>query len=189
MWVSVGAINMKNRPRGAADPGDWHCNLRRSRRARNHRYLGLTERQFPRTLPGPREASEQRHAAVDAQIDASYKAAGVGCEEKRGAREFVGMPHPAQRNRRRNRTGKIAALFRQDAELVQDGRIGRPRTQNIDPNAARLELDRPVAGKGADRRLGTGIDVRALPKPRRRRPPIMAWAPRNTAPHFCGQGI
>src|SRR3546814_2989752 len=81
--------------------------------------------------------SEQRHAAVDAQIDAGDEAARIRREEKRGARQFFGLADAPERDGARHHVDERRPLRGGDAELLEDGRLGRPGTEHVDPNPPR----------------------------------------------------
>src|SRR5687767_6484428 len=64
--------------------------------------------------------SQQRHAAVDAQVDAGDEAACVRSEEQRGVAELVRFAQSPQRNRFGDVLLQKRTAFRRQAELVED---------------------------------------------------------------------
>ena len=106
--------------------------------------------------------SGQGHPAIDTNIGTRDEAAGVGCQEKRGAGQFFGAAEPTEGNGFCQFYLERGPCVFCDTQLGEDRGVNRSGTQHIDPDAASLEFQRPTSCKCLDRRLAASLDGMAF---------------------------
>src|SRR5690606_34188962 len=102
--------------------------------------------------------SEQRHAAIDAQIDPGNEAAGISGKEKCRLGELSGLAQSAQWDGTCHLGGKCVAFLQRDPQFFKYCSLGWAWAQHVDANLAFTEFESPAFRKGTNRCLGSGID-------------------------------
>src|SRR5207249_4277578 len=97
--------------------------------------------------------------AVDLEVDASDETAVVRCQKEGRCCQLFRAAKSAHGCRRcEGSLGRVSLLFRGEL-AIDDGCIGRSRTQRVDTNAAILELRSPRSCKGPYGRLCRAVNT------------------------------
>src|SRR5258708_28380168 len=109
--------------------------------------------------------SNRGHAAIDRKVYACDEACFVRRKEQGGRRDLLRAAEPPKRNRRSELGSGLVGPFLGRRLLVEDRGVYRTWADRIDADAAVLQLGRPGADEGADRRLGGAVGREARDAP------------------------
>jgi hypothetical protein len=113
--------------------------------------------------------SDLRHAAVREDLASGHGGAVIRGEEERYSRDIVRVAYASERSLgdQASDHGVLVARFRQSVE--QSGRCGSAGRKNVHADSGTLQIQRPTAGKIADRRLARAVDAESWSSHRARR--------------------
>src|SRR5216683_6288724 len=103
---------------------------------------------------GEPTVSDRGHAAIDREVHACDEACFVRSEEQGGRCDLVRTAEPPERDGCGELGAGLVGPFLGRRLLLEDRRVDRAGADRIDPDATVLQLGRPRADEGADRRLG-----------------------------------
>jgi hypothetical protein len=107
--------------------------------------------------------SDLPDAAVDEQLDARDETGVVGSKKHCRLGDFVRIANPAHRNLGSEMVEHALLLCRLGpSQPNQTWRLDGAGAERVDTDVAALEIEYPVAGESADRRLGGSTDAECL---------------------------